>query len=172
MSFSSLNIPQSGINNFNAYLTEQTKEAKPSEEYYHVNVVAEAYSKGFSDGKNSGKKEVFELILNKSRERFIEKANQVYLSAKSLVEIFENNEYHVEKIYLNVFHRNPKVLVVVKEELLLEDTFVEFAYTRIHSMQCSFHALFQNTLDLSLIGGEGLDEALLKADGFEYSEIF
>lgn len=63
----------------------------------------------------------------KTGEVTFEKANQVYLSAKSLVDELRKKRYSVD-------------------------------------------SLFSNTLDLSLIGKDGLDEDLLKSDGFEYSE--
>ena len=80
--------------------------------------------------------------------------------------------YTVEKIYLNVFHYSPKVIVSINDNLLLNDDFVEFAYSKIHDIQCSFHTLFQSTLDISLISPTDLEEKLLMQDGFEYSEEF
>jgi hypothetical protein len=133
-------------------------------------VVADAYSRGYSDGEKSAKKEVMDMIMQKAKERFVEKANQVYLSSKALVSHLSANEYSVNKIYINIFHKSPKVIVSLNESLLLNDEFVEFAYTKIHEMQCSFHSLFQNTLDLSLISTTDLDEELLAKDGFDYSE--
>ena len=58
------------------------------------------------------------------------------------------------------------------EELDYNDDFVEFAYSKIHDIQCSFHTLFQSTLDISLISPTDLEEKLLMQDGFEYSEEF
>ncbi|WP_396151305.1 hypothetical protein [Flavobacterium sp.] len=162
-----------GINQFNNYLefhSGNAKTSKISDLYYHVNVVADAYSRGYSDGEKSAKKEVMDMIMQKAKERFVEKANQVYLSSKALVSHLSANEYSVNKIYINIFHKSPKVIVSLNESLLLNDEFVEFAYTKIHEMQCSFHSLFQNTLDLSLISTTDLDEELLAKDGFDYSE--
>jgi hypothetical protein len=47
---------------FNNYLNKFKDEvrSKSSDKYYHVDVVAEAYSQGFSDGEKSGKKEFIE----------------------------------------------------------------------------------------------------------------
>ncbi|MFN8363426.1 MAG: hypothetical protein U0T85_07490 [Cloacibacterium normanense] len=166
---------KSGMNSFNDYLLEHSVEAKKTkanELYYHINVVIDAYTKGYNDGEKSAKKEITDLIINKAKEKFIEKANQVYLSTKSLVDIFSKNGYTVEKIYLNVFHYSPKVIVSINDNLLLNDDFVEFAYSKIHDIQCSFHTLFQSTLDISLISPTDLEEKLLMQDGFEYSEEF
>src|SRR6476646_7373876 len=144
----------SGIRQFNDYLRSHSggaKASKISDLYYHVNVVAEAYSRGYTDGKKSAKEEVTNLILEKAKEQFIEKANQVYLSAKALVNHLSTKDYKADKIYINIFHKSPKVIVALENNMLLNDEFVEFAYTIIHDMQCSFHSLFHSTLDLSLI---------------------
>lgn len=167
------NFPVSGMASFNTYLSTHTLEAessKVSNLYFHVNVVAESYSQGFKDGQISGNKEFYNRFVEKTKEKFFEKANQVYLSAKSLIDSFLKKDYKVEKIYINVFHKSPKVIVVISEELLLDDSFVEYAYTKIHEKQCSFHSLFENTLDLSLVSSTDLNEELLKLDGFQYSE--
>ncbi|MEZ0183142.1 hypothetical protein AB9T89_12925 [Flavobacterium oncorhynchi] len=163
-----------GINQFNNYLENHSDDAKTSkinDFYYHVDVVADAYSRGYNDGEKSAKKEVMDLIVLKAKEKFIEKANEVYLSSKALVRSLATKRYKVEKIYINIFHKSPKVIVAVEDSMLLNDDFVEFAYTTIHEMQCSFHSLFQNTLDLSLISTTDLDEELLAKDGFDYSEV-
>lgn len=166
-------VNTSGINLFNHYLELHSANAKTSkinDLYYHVNVVADAYTKGYSDGEKSAKKEVMDLIMQNAKEKFIEKANQVYLSAKAMVNHLSAKDYKVEKIYINIFHKSPKVIVALDGEMLLNDEFVDFAYSKIHEMQCSFHSLFQNTLDLSLISTTDLDEVLLAKDGFDYSE--
>jgi hypothetical protein len=162
-----------GINQFNHYLEFHSADAKTSkitDLYYHVNVVAEAYSRGFTDGEKSAKKEVVDVMMQKAKEKFVEKANQVYLSAKAMANHLAAKEYKIDKIYINIFHKSPKVIVALDDSLLLDDEFVEFAYSKIHEMQCSFHSLFQSTLDLSLIGTTDLDEVLLAKDGFDYSE--
>lgn len=163
-----------GISQFNNYLefhSAGAKTSKISDLYYHVDVVADAYTKGYTDGKQSAKQEVMDLIMQKAKEKFLEKANQVYVSAKAMVSHLSAKDYKVERIYINIFHRSPKVIFALNSELLLDDEFVEFAYTKIHEMQCSFHSLFQNTLDFSLVGTTDLDDELLAKDGFDYSEV-
>lgn len=166
-------INSTGIKLFNEYLANHSEDAKTSKKndlYYHVDVVAEAYSRGYNDGENSAKKEVLDFFVSKAKEKFIEKANLVYLSSKALVSHLEVKNYKVEKFYINIFHKSPKVIVAVDDSLLLNDDFVLFTYTKIHEMQCSFHSLFQSTLDLSLVSTTDLDEVLLAKDGFDYSE--
>ncbi|MCK9618638.1 MAG: hypothetical protein M0R21_12480 [Lentimicrobiaceae bacterium] len=164
---------QTGIIDFNKYLlkySDESSSSKISENYFPADVVIDAYKNGFSDGKKA-KQEDFESNLYKIHiEKFIEKATKVYLSAKSFADYLKQNNYKAEKFYLNLFHRNPKVVISIKEELLLDDKFVIFAYTKINEMQNAFLGLFNNTLDISLVCNTNLDEELLQTDGFSYSE--
>ena len=133
--------------------------------------MADAYSKGFSDGENSAKNELLDFIVQKASEKFVERANQVYLSAKSMANYLHGKGYKVEKIYINIFHKSPKVILSLKPEALLDDDFVVCTYTKINEMQCSFRSLFQSTLDLSLISITDLNDEMLAKDGFDYSEV-
>lgn len=166
-------LPPSGMNEFNKYLLDHASEAKDTrsnDSYFHVDVVLDAYTKGYNEGKKESINMFAEEFKNKLWEKFVEKANKVYLSAKSLTDALSTKKYSVEKIYINIFHNNPRVIVSVDEELLLNDDFIMFAYSKIHEIQNSFYSLSKSTLDLSLVGTDGLDESLLMQDGFEYSE--
>lgn len=164
-----------GLNLFNTYLIDnkhQAKDSKINDLYYHVNVVAEAYSKGFSDGENIGKKDILDKLVQSTTEKFIEKANQVYLCTKSTLTALLKEQYQVHSFYINIFHQNPKVIIAVPNQILLDDNFVEFSYMKIHEVKCSFNSLFNNTLDMGIMGSEDLNSELLRKDGFEYSEYF
>lgn len=163
-----------GINLFNHYLTkhqESAKDSKVNESYYHVNVVAEAYDQGLNDGKNLGRKDFLEKIMMSASEKFAEKANQVYICTKTTLSYLNKNGYSVQSFHINIFHSNPKVIIAINNDTLLNDEFVELAYTKIHEVKCTFNALFDNTLDMGLIGSDNLDLELLSQDGFEYSEV-
>lgn len=164
-----------GLNLFNSYLTDnkhQAKDSKINDLYYHVNVVAEAYTKGFEDGENTGKKDFLDKLVQSTTEKFIEKANQVYLCTKSTLTALLKERYLVHSFYINIFHQNPKVIIVVPNEMLLNDDFVEFSYMKIHEVKCSFNSLFNSTLDMGIMGSEDLDQKMLSKDGFDYCEIF
>jgi len=165
---------QTGINLFNTYLTrhqESAKQSKVNDLYYHVNVVAEAYDQGLNDGKNLGRQDFLEKVMKSSAERFAEKANQVYICTKTTLSYLNQKGYNVQSFHINIFHSNPKVIIAINNETLLNDDFVELAYTKIHEVKCTFNALFDNTLDMGLIGSDNLDLELLSQDGFEYSEV-
>lgn len=165
---------KSGTELFGKYISKYKDQVKTesAEEYYHVDVVAEAYSQGFSDGKNSGKKDFLEAILKDKVEKFIQKANQVYILSQNLVSYLSKNGYKVHSFYINPFPSCPKVVLAVDEKLLLNDKFVELAYSKIQENKNIFLKLFSPTsLDISLISCENLDPNLLKEDGFGYREV-
>jgi hypothetical protein len=166
-------MPQSGMSGFNAYLEMHASDAtttKLTDSYFHADIVADAYKQGYIDGKKRSADEFMAEFTEKMWEKFVEKANKVYLSAKSLTDAFSSKKYSVDKIYINIFRKNPRVIVSVDETLLLDDDFVFFAYPKIYEIQQSFYSLSKCTLDISLTGAGNLDEELLKQDGFEYSE--
>lgn len=163
----------SGLKMFNQYLEAQkefSSSKKINENYYHVNVVAEAYNKGFSDGKSLGKEEFIENMIKSSVERFEEKANQVYIFIKNIISESTTNGFDVESFFLNIFEHNPRAIISVKNELLLNDEFVEFVYEKIHEIKTSFNKLFDSHLDIGLVGCENLNIDLLFEDGFQYNE--
>lgn len=165
---------QTGINVFNNYLSRHQETAeltKVSDLYYHVNVVAEAYDQGLADGKNIGKQDFINKIMKSTAEKFAERANQVYILTKTTLSHIIQNGYNVNSFYINIFQNNPKVIIAVNNDFLLNDNFVELAYTKIFEAKTTFSSLFDNTLDISLVGVENLDIELLCQDGFEYSEV-
>lgn len=163
-----------GIDYFNTYISEHGISAKSdrvSDLYYHVNIVAEAYNAGFDKGEESAKEIFMNKMFSKFVESFREKANQIYLSSKTLSTNIQQRGFVVNKLYINISLEKPKVILSVPDEQLLNDEFVEFVYFRINEIQQSFYTLFNGNLDLSLVGSDFLDEDLLKCDGFGYSEI-
>jgi len=163
---------QTGTDKFNSYLVKFKDQAshKKSKDFYHVDVVAEAYSQGFYDGEKSGKKEFVEELMKATADRFTQKATQVYLLTKRAVEHFKINGFHVDAFYLNVTHDNPKALISVPDKQLLDDNFVEFAYSKVFEFKKIFCNLFDSTFDLSLISSDNLCVELMEEDGFDFSE--
>lgn len=162
-----------GVDNFNNYLKNNAHNAestKKSDLYYHVNVVAEAYSEGFQKGEQSGENNFADLLVGKLKDKIYDHLTQIYVTGKAISTYFAENNYKVNKLYINTSFNKPKIIISVPEEQLLDDEFVEFAYQKIHDMKCNFNAMFRNTLDLSLVESDNLDESLLISDGFGYSE--
>jgi len=138
--------------------------------YYHVDVVAEAYSQGFKDGKESGKKDFLEEMRKNTLEKFFRRATQVYVLTKTVVEFLNRNKYKVDSIYLDVLAQCPRVIISVNDSLLIDDDFVKSSYAKIFEMKRIFSELFDSNLDMGLVSSGNLNDALLKADGFGYSE--
>lgn len=163
---------QRGTDSFNSYLSKFKEQVSQEESsnFYHVDVVAEAYTQGFFDGEKSGKKEFVENLLKRTTERFTQKSTQVYILTNVAVNHFKKNGYPVNAFYLNIVHNNPKALISVDSDSLLNDEFVEMAYSKIFELKKIFFNLFESTFDIGLVASEGLDLSIIKDEGFDYSE--
>ncbi len=164
---------KSGTELFSKYITKYKDQVKSesAEGYYHVDIVAEAYNQGFSDGKSSGKKDFIEEAMKNKIERFVQKANQVYILTQNLISFLGKEGFVVDSFYINPFPSCPMVIVSVSDETLLNDLFVEIAYEKILENKAIFSKLFApSSLDISLVSSNNLDSNLLKEDGFGYKE--
>lgn len=170
----SVKVPTSNSDLFYKYLDTCKGEVKSrsTEGYYHVNVVAEAYSKGFSDGKKSGKSEYLKLIVSNEIEKFTQKANQIYILSKNIISFLKERKFDVSGLYINLSPSRPSVIISVTNEFLNEDAFVESAYSKVYENKNIFTKLFNEPLDIGLLSSDNLDEDLLKEDGFGYVEKY
>ncbi|MGI9526350.1 MAG: hypothetical protein ACR2MS_04475, partial [Weeksellaceae bacterium] len=144
--------------------------------YYHVDVVADAFTEGFcageKSGKQSGKDEIISKLVKNRIEELTQKANQVYILTSRVVNYIQKNGFKINSFHLNIFHENPKAILAVDNKLLLDDFFVESTYSKIFEMKRIFDEIFNVDLDMGLIGSDNLDLELLYEDGYEYSEQF
>ncbi len=170
----SVPVPASNSDLFYQYLDSFKGEVKSrsTEGYYHVNVVAEAYNKGFSDGKKSGKSEFLKLIVSNEIEKFSQKANQIYILSKNVISFLEERKFKVAGLYINLSPKRPSVIISVSNEFLNDDSFVEIAYSKIYENKNIFTKLFNEPLDIGFLSSDNLDEKLLKEDGFGYVEKY
>ncbi len=167
-----------GTEQFQSYLRKHNDEVRitAANNYYPANVVADAFSEGFSAGEKSGKKagkeEIIAKLVKSRVEELTQKATQAYILASRIVKHIKTTGYKVHSIHLNIFHENPKVIIAINNDLLLDDAFIEDAYTKIFEIKRIFDELFKVDLDMGLIGSNDLDLELLSEDGYEYSEQF
>ncbi|MCF8298015.1 MAG: hypothetical protein K9J13_10760 [Saprospiraceae bacterium] len=147
-------------------------KSKSSEGYYPVNVVAEAYSQGFSDGEKSGQKEFIERIIANEIEKFTQKANQIYILSQNVISYLKEEGYNSISLHINLQPNRPSVILSVPDDILINDDFVDKAYTKIHENRNIFLKLFNEQLDIGIIGNNNLNKKLLLEDGFGYTEEY
>lgn len=159
---------------FHKYLDSFKGEVKSRsvEGYYHVDVVAEAYNKGFSDGKKSGKSEFLKLIVSNEIEKFTQKANQIYILSKNVISLLKEKGFGITGLYINLSPNRPSVIISVSNEYLNNDLFVETAYAKILENKKIFTKLFNEPLDIGFISSDNLDEDSLMEDGYGYIEKY
>ncbi|MEZ5001863.1 MAG: hypothetical protein R2730_02400 [Chitinophagales bacterium] len=159
---------------FNRYL-DSVKDQVVNEEkkdYYSVDVVAEAYSQGFSDGEKRGKQDIFRIIFKNKIENFTQKANQIYILSKNTISHLKEHGFKVKSLHINLRIDSLRVVIVVANDLLVDDTFINIAYSKVIDNKKIYDELFDETLDIGLISGDNLDEDLLVEDGFGYIEKY
>lgn len=166
-------IANGGSDTFVKYLRTVKDQVRKdsSDGYYHVNIVADAYSQGYTDGQQSGKKDFVAQILKDRIERFTQKANQVYILTSRLISHLNDEKYEVISFHIDPNLTCPRSLIVVETDVLNNDSFVEIAYSKIFSLKKVFNELFQDNLDMSIVGNENIEYDLLKKDGFGYTEV-
>src|SRR5690554_4099279 len=159
---------------FNKYLDSCKGEVKSrsTEGYYHVDVVADAYNQGFSDGKKSGKKEFIDLIISNEVEKFTQKANQIYILSKNVISTIIQKRYAAAGLYINLTPERPSVIISIPNEFLNNDDFVKVGYSKIHENKKIYAKLFDEMLDIGFVSSDNLEEDLLKEDGFGYIEKY
>lgn len=161
-----------GTDRFHSYLQKHKNEVQnsSSENYYPENVVADAFSEGFNAGEESGKQDFLSKLIKKKIEELTQKANQVYILTNRMVDFLKKKNYSVDSFYISVFHENPKVIITVSNTLLIDDEFVDYAYSKVFELKRIFNDLFEGALDMGIMGSEFIDTESLINDGFEYSE--
>ena|SRR5690554_3514845 len=164
---------KSGTDQFNAFLSNFKDLAikEKAANFYHVDIVADAYNAGFNDGQKSGKQEFVEDLIKKRSEKFSHMATQVYILTQVAISHLKNEGYKSKKFFINIAHENPKAIIAVDGQMLLDDDFVKIAYAKLRELKTIFNRLFNCTFDIGLVSYDDLDEQSLIEDLYEYSEL-
>lgn len=165
---------QGGSDLFLAYLDKCKEEvrSKSANEYYHVNVVAEAYEQGFTDGTKSAEQEFVKQLIHKRLDEFKKKAQQVYILSSKLVSFIREKGFKPEALYICPTYVAPRSIIVIDEESILNDEFNMQVYPKISEFRKVFLTVFADVLDMSIVSSQDLDIKLLKKDGFGYEETY
>jgi hypothetical protein len=163
-----------GTDSFQDYLKKHKEDVRDRgvEGYYHVDVVAEAYSQGFCDGKNSSRKDIISELVKQQLEKFTERANQIYILSKRIISHLKDKNYSVDSLHINLTFNRPSVIIAVPEDQLNDDDFVKYSYSKLFEIKDIYSKLFNEYLDLGLITSKDLDSSLLEEDGFGYKEVY
>lgn len=159
---------------FSTYIKEQKQYAidQQIENYYPVNVVAEAFQKGFDAGAKNAESDYLEDLKNQLLDKFVSKANEVYILSNELIKYLQSNQYKIDSLLGNFSFNSIKVLITVPITTIEDETFTELAYTKLHEIAKQFTSQHKELLDISIIPSEDLDEELLESDGFRFKEDY
>lgn len=145
---------------------------EPEEHYYHADIVAEAYKQGYSDGSVKGKEEFLKDLFNKHKADLLLKATTAYTYSKILIDYFLTLNCSPCSLYINVSTVTPSVFIAIPLDFMVDDEFLNKAYSKILDMANNYRTLFNNVLDIVLLPGEDLDTELLFSDGYTYNEDY
>jgi len=167
-------IDKQGTELFQKYISKYKDEAKheSTENYFHADVVAEAYKQGLSDGKEIGEKGFMTQLVKSQVEKFVQKSNQIYILCQNIISTLKKENYNVSALYIDITPNRPSVILTVGGDLLLDDEFVTLAYSKVHENREIYFKLFDEMLDVGFVSNDNLDTNLLKADGFGYKEEY
>ena len=167
-------IDKQGTELFQKYISQYKDEVKheSSENYFHVDVVLDAYSKGLSDGKAIGEKDFMTKLVKNQIEKFVQKSNQIYILSQNIISTLNKEGYKVSALYIDITPNRPSVILTVSNDLLLNDEFVKLSYSKLFENREMYFKLFDEMLDIGLVSADNLDTDLLTADGFGYKEHY
>lgn len=159
---------------FHKYINKYKDEVESDkvDGYYPANVVADAYSQGFKDGKNKGEKNFIDRLVKLEKEKFTQKANQIYILSQNIIDFLKKNKYKIDSLHISLDINSPKVILAVDSTLMLNDDFIELCYKKIFENKSIFLQLFDENLDIGIVSSENLNKKLLKQTGFGYKEEF
>lgn len=159
---------------FNQYLYSCKGEVKSqsSEGYYHVDVVADAYKRGFSDGEKSGQEDYINSIITRELEKFTERANQIYILSKNVISLLDKINFNATALYMNLTPNRNSVIIAVPSESLVNDAFIEQAYAKIFENKKIYSKLFNEIFDIGFLSSDNLDQDMISQDGFGYVETY
>ena len=163
-------LQSTAFNNFLDAFKDSARE-EISKNYFHVDVVAEAYSQGFKDGEDSSKKSFVNSLIEQQIEGYKQRYLQAYILTNKVINKLATIEKKANEFFINIHDSNPKVVISIPNQYLLEDAVVEIAYSEIFKAQELFNSIFtEHQLDISFVGSDNLDKDLLTSDGFDYFE--
>ena len=157
---------------FRDYIDKHKHEVRDSssEQYYHVDVVADAYNQGFSDGEKSGRKDFLDALIKREVEKFTQKANQIYILSHRIIDYIKEIKFSANALYINLSPNRPSVIISIPNKDLTNDEFVKKSYTKLNEIKKIYTKLFNEYLDMGFVSSDNLDDSILHEDGFGYKE--
>ncbi|MFW5805139.1 MAG: hypothetical protein ACOCVX_01295 [Bacteroidales bacterium] len=167
-------LDNTGLKSFNDYISKYKEEArtKESKDYFHVDVVTQAFTEGYNKGKKIADSQFVNELINERNEKFQERSTLIYILSKKVVDYIKELKYSPISLHINLKTNRPSVIIAVPSKALLKDCFIDNAYEKLFEIRDTYEKLTNEILDIGYIGGGDIDKSLLKADGFGYSETF
>jgi hypothetical protein len=151
---------------FLRFIATKTDEAvfSPKEGYFPFSVIADAFEKGTEHGEEAFKQKVRDLYV---------KNIEIALDAiGKLLSCIEENNYKVNKLYLNHSISQSLVLIGVDEALIYDENFINIAYSKASEIQSSTSVEKEANIEIGFIDTTDIDEDLVLHEGYTFSYDF
>ncbi len=135
----------------------------PKRGYYSLDIVIDAFRKGQESGQND--------YIEQARGKYYENARlAVEATNKMITKLNEKNIVPL-KLYMNHSLTESIILLSIKEDLYIDDTFIDFAYPEATKIQTEYNINGKDfNIHINFIDeAEGFNHELLKSDGFGFS---
>jgi hypothetical protein len=146
------------------FIASKTDEAvlDPREGYFPFSVIADAFEKGKEKGE--------EIFKEKMREHFVVSVSKSLEAIKEMLTFLDQNNFSIDKLFINPSINQTSALLVVSSSLNTNNEFVSKAYSKASELQLKYFDEFKVNIHIDFIAeNDGLNEKMLKHDGFEFS---
>lgn len=135
----------------------------PEDNYYHFDIIADAYIKG---GEQEKKR--IHAKMTESLKRLVEEKTEILKSslAGSISKLMEQ-EYRPTKIFIYMSIDESKVIYAIEESVYLTDEFLDYAYTMSADIKSES---YNKGLPMSMgfiADNDKINLGALKSDGFD-----
>ncbi|QCO45774.1 MULTISPECIES: hypothetical protein [Elizabethkingia] len=148
----------SAVDLFLSTVNDELKHIKPKDNYFHIDVVTEAFVAGEKHGK--------EEFIKTFTEEFKNQSVNTFLFTQNLVNKLMKMNYKVHKFFINPIQF--KSIIGVDNSLLLNDDFVDIAYSEATMLENNFNDLYDNLFEIGFIGIDNIKIDKIYSDGYVF----
>ena len=111
------------------WIAERNDEAvfQPTDQYYHIDTVIDAFAKGREDGKSE--------VIDELRRRFISTAEVAIDTIYKLILALNQSKFTVHKLFMNHSIGETSMILSIDESQYVDDAFIDFAYKQVAQIQ-------------------------------------
>ena len=149
-------------NEFYKFIASKTDDAvfSPQDGYFPFSVIADAFEKGTEHGR--------EALKQKIRNLYIRNIEIAVEAVTNLISDIDTKGYKAKKIYINHSIQQSLVLIAIDDHLNIDESFIEYAYSKVIEIQTAASLENQINITISFIEAANINEDLISLDGYSF----